>query len=285
MTYAFRHRAALAVGFVVAALGHPAAAAPVNFAPHRAIYDITLKRAAPGSGIAGLTGRMVFELNGSACEGFTQNMRFVTRMTNQEGAETINDLRASSFEEAAGKRLSFSSTQYQNDAVVEASQGDATRDKSGRRAKVELTKPAKKKVNLPADVHFPVQHAAALITAAREGRQLLIANVYDGSEKGEKYYATTAVIGKTSDGGALKSSAALTGGERLSASQSWPLSISYFDPEKDKEDALPSYELAFRYYENGVTGDLSIDYGEFAIAGELKDLTFLDAHACAAGAH
>ncbi len=282
MRCSFQRRAAFAVGLIAAALGQAAAAGPVNFAPHRAVYDISLKRAAPGSGIAGLSGRMVFELNGSACEGFTQNMRFVTRMTNQEGAETINDLRSSSFEEVAGKRLRFSSTQYQNDAVVEASQGDATRDKNARRAKVELTKPAKKKVNLPADVYFPVQHAAALITAAREGRQLFSANLYDGSEKGEKYYATTAVIGKTSDGGAFKSSAALTGGERLSTSQSWPLAISYFDPEKDKEDALPSYELAFRYYENGVTGDLSIDYGEFAIAGELKDLTFLDAQPCTA---
>ena len=106
----------------------PAVAADVvHFAPHRAVYDITLTKSASGSGVAGMTGRMVYELTGSACEGYTQNMRFVTRMSSQDGTETINDLRNSSWEEAAGKRLRFSTTQYTNDVVVESSQGDAKR--------------------------------------------------------------------------------------------------------------------------------------------------------------
>ncbi|MFN0217550.1 MAG: cell envelope integrity EipB family protein [Hyphomicrobium sp.] len=268
-----------------ALLAFPALASDVAFSPHRAVYDITLARAAPGSGVAGLTGRMVFELNGSACEGFTQNMRFVTRMTNQEGTETVNDLRASSFEEAAGKRLRFSSTQYQNEDVVESSQGDATRGADAESVKVDLKKPAKKKFDLPKDIYFPIQHAAALITSAREGRQLFTANLYDGSEKGDKYYLTTSVIGNKTERGAVKSSAAFTGSDRLAQFDSWPVAISYFDPNKDKQDSTPAYELAFRYYENGVTANLSIDYGEFAISGALKELTFLDAATCASGAH
>ena len=50
---------------------------------------------------------------------------------------------------------------------------------------------------------------------------------------------------------------------------------------KNKVDAPPAYELSFRYYENGVTTDLKIDYGEFAIKGDLKDITFHDAGKCA----
>ena len=44
------------------------------------------------------------------------------------------------------------------------------------------------------------------------------------------------------------------------------------------------YELSFRFYENGVSSRLYIDYGDFAIRGELKELTFLEEGKCEAGA-
>ena len=53
---------------------------------------------------------------------------------------------------------------------------------------------------------------------------------------------------------------------------------------RSRLDALPTYELSFRFYENGVSSRLYIDYGDFAIRGELKELTFLDAGKCAAEA-
>jgi hypothetical protein len=58
------------------------------------------------------------------------------------------------------------------------------------------------------------------------------------------------------------------------------MTISYFEADKNKVDQTPSYELSFRYFENGVTSDLKIDYGEFAIKGELKELTFLEPSKC-----
>lgn len=264
----------------------PAVAADVvHFAPHRAVYDITLTKSASGSGVAGMTGRMVYELTGSACEGYTQNMRFVTRMSSQDGTETINDLRNSSWEEAAGKRLRFSTTQYTNDVVVEFSQGDAKRDTATATANVDLVKPAKSKFQLPANTYFPMQHAEELIRAARSGTKFVSANVYDGSEKGTKVYLTSAVIGKPLSAGAVKDSAALKDAGRLATLRSWPMSISYFETGQDKKDAPPTYELTYDFYENGVTSDLAIDYGEFAIKGELKQLTFLPESACGASEH
>ena len=254
----------------------------VTFAPHRAIYEITLANSAAGSGVVDMSGRMVYELGGSACEGFTQNMRFVTRSTNQDGADTINDLRTSSWEEAAGKRLRFSSTQYQNEDVTEASQGDASRTKGSDSIGVDLVKPLKKHFILPADVYMPMQHATMLIQSARIGKTLMAAKLYDGAEKGEKFYSTTAVIGKKFEPGATKNPASFKDAARLDGIASWPISISYFDTGKDKLDSPPAYELSFRYFENGVTTDLKIDYGEFAIKGQLKELTFHDASKCPA---
>lgn len=272
--------AASMIAFSIGGISSAANAAGVNFAPHRAVYEITLATATAGSGVEGLSGRMVYEVNGSACDGYTQNMRFVSRMTNQENVETINDLRNSSFEDAKATRLRFSSTQFQNDKIAEASQGDAKRVVATGGATVDLTKPKKTRVTLPSDIHFPMQHAAALITAARNGQSLLAANLYDGAEKGDKYYLTSTAIGKKTERGAVKSNASVTGAGRLADVESWPMSISYFEPDQNNIDAVPAYELSIRYYENGVTGDLKIDYGGFAINGVLKELTFLEPSKC-----
>jgi EipB-like len=258
------------------------------FSPHRAIYDLSLGDASAGSGVTGIVGRMVYELKGSPCDGYTQNMRFVTVMTNQDGVETVSDLRNSSWEEADAKKLRFSSTQYQNDELADSSQGDALRSKGTTPVVgVDLVKPAKKRVSLPTDTYFPMQHASTLVQAAKSGIKMFTANLYDGSEKGEKYYLTNTIIGKAFGTGAQASAGKFKGADELAKVESWPMTISYFDAGKDHEDQTPAYELSFRYFENGVTSDLDIDYGEFSIKGELKELTFLDPGKCPAtnGSH
>lgn len=254
-----------------------------NFAPHRAVYELTMGDSSAGSGVTGVSGRMVYELNGSACSGYTQNMRFVTIMTNQDGADTVSDLRNSSWEEADAKKLTFSSTQYQNDQLADSSQGDALRSKGATPVVgVDLVKPAKKRVSLPTDIYFPMQHASTLVQAAKSGVKMFTANLYDGSEKGEKYYLTNTIIGPKFKTGVAASVGSFKGADKLATVDSWPMTISYFDAGKDHEDQTPSYELSFRYFENGVTSDLKIDYGEFSIKGELKELTFLEPAKCPA---
>ena len=109
-----------------------AAGEGIALAPHRAVYEMTLVEARGGAGVTQVTGRMVYELTGSACEGYTQNMRFVTNMTNQDGAAVISDLRSSSWEDASGKRFRFNSSQFRDDKATEATAGDATRAPAGR---------------------------------------------------------------------------------------------------------------------------------------------------------
>jgi len=254
----------------------------VQFRPHRAVYDITFDHATPGSGVADMSGRMVYEMTGSSCGEYAQNMRFVTRMTNQEGVAQVNDLRTSSFEDLATHRLRFSSSQYENQKLSEASQGSAGPGNGASFTEVKLTKPAKKTVKLPSDIYFPIQHSLALVEAARAGHSQFTANLYDGSDKGEKFYETSAVIGPRADPGSVKTPAKVANSEKLNGLASWPIAIGYFEPGPARLDALPTYELSFRFYENGVSSRLYIDYGDFAIRGELKELTFLDAGKCAA---
>ena len=246
----------------------------IVMAPHRAIYEMSLATARGGTGVTAVSGRMVYELTGSVCEGYTQNMRFVTQMVNQGGTAMITDLRSFSWEEANGKRFRFNSSQYRDEKATEVTAGDAARANTADDVKVELTKPAKKDLSLPARVYFPVQHSIALVGAAKVGKQVFRADLYDGSEKGEKVYDTVSVIGARRAPGSNRKLPPVKNTEQLDQLAAWPVSIAYFEPGSDKKDAVPVYELSFLFFENGVSRKLFIDYGEFAIQGEIKEIVF-----------
>lgn len=256
-----------------------APASPIQFAPHRAVYEITLERAASGSGVVELAGRMVYEINGSACEGYTQNMRFVTRIVSQDGSEQLNDLRTSSWEDDEGRRLRFNSEQYRDAKLVEEAAGDAQRSEAAGPITVEISRPAPQRLQVDAANMFPMQHSRALLAAAWQDQRQLVAGLYDGSEKGEKIYHTSAWIGRR-----RQSDATAEGVPGLAKLASWPVSIAYYEPASIQRDSLPSYELSFRIYENGVSTDMVIDYGEFSVRGELKELTYSARSECNASA-
>jgi len=245
----------------------------VSLAPHRAVYNITLAESKAGSGVGEAVGRMVYEITGNACDGYTQNMRFVTRIAGSEGNTVLSDVRSSTWESGAGDRFRFQTSQIRDQNPAETTVGDARRE-AGRIA-VELTRPDKKDVSIDSSAVFPVQHTMALIEAAMQGKTLFTAKLYDGSEKGDKIYTTTAAIGRVQPPGANSKLPKATSAEPLDALRSWPVSISYFESGKPKEDAAPDYELAFLAFENGVSRKLFIDYGEFAIRGTLTEIEFL----------
>jgi hypothetical protein len=251
-----------------------AAGEGIVLAPHRAIYEMTMAAARGGTGVSAVSGRMVYELTGSACEGYTQNMRFVTQMTNDGGTSVVTDLRSSSWEEGNGKRFRFNSSQFRDEKPTEVTAGDAARPNTADDIKVELTKPAKKDISLPARVYFPVQHSIALLEAARAGKALFRADLYDGSEKGEKVYDTVSFVGRQRPPGGNSQLPPIKNAERLDGLAAWPISIGYFEPRSDAKDVVPVYELKFLFFENGVSRNLYIDYGEFAIQGEIKEIVF-----------
>ena len=66
----------------------------------------------------------------------------------------------------------------------------------------------------------------------------------------------------------------------------WPVSIGYFggeDAEEGEEtfgEEMPSYQMQFTLYENGVTNDLLMDYGDYALSGSLTEIEPLDDPDC-----
>jgi hypothetical protein len=58
------------------------------------------------------------------------------------------------------------------------------------------------------------------------------------------------------------------------------VSIAYFEPRSEGRDALPVYEISFLMFENGVSRRLHIDYGDFALQGELTEIAFHEPSKC-----
>ena len=252
---------------------------PNKLFAHRAIYEMTLDDARTASGITGIDGRMVFEFTGSECDGYSLNMRMVTQMTDSQGQTNLTDLRSSTWEQGDGQKFRFQSAQYLNDKLGDVTMGRATREPPSEAVKVKLSQPSRAELNLSGQVLFPTQHSLALIDAARAGQSLFQARIYDGSEKGRKVYDTTAFIGGKVEAGADTDKLEPAAKEKgLGELASWPVSIGYFEPKGG--DLTPSYQIDFRLYENGVSRELLIDYGDFSIHGTLSALEYLKPTEC-----
>jgi hypothetical protein len=264
-----------------AALGQATTPAkPVVLAPHRAVYDLSLERVSGTTALAGVQGRLVYELTGSECSGYTQHMRFVTRSTSNEGEVSVSDQRTQTWEDAAGTTLRFTSTQYRDQELTDQAVGVARRGDANGDIVVELSRPEKKETAIGGKALFPVQHSIALISLARKGVTLFTTDFYDGAESGEKSYLTTAAIGRPMPAAFNKTLPRIANAERLDAVPAWPISMSYFEQVPDTRDSVPAYEMSFVFFENGVTRRMSIDNGEYAMHGDLTEVTFLEPEKC-----
>jgi hypothetical protein len=255
-----------------------AAKETTKLTPHRAVYQMTLDDARSASGITGIDGRMVFEFSGSECDGYTLNMRMVTQMTDTQGQTNLTDLRSSTWEQGNGQKFRFQSAQYLNDKLGDVTMGRAVRVPPDTAVQVKLSQPSPAELSLPGQVLFPTQHSFALIDAAREGQRMFQAQIYDGSEKGQRVYDTTAFIGKPVAPGTDEKLEAPAKEKGLAELVSWPVSIGYFEPKGG--DLTPSYQIDFRLYANGVSRELLIDYGDFSVHGTLTSLEYLKAEEC-----
>lgn len=262
-------------GLLGAAAPQPGPAAVTEApVPHRAVYEIGLAESQERSGVTNANGRMVFEVAGSACEGYTMSQRMVVSLADAEGADRLLDFRVSTFESGDGALYRFASRTYINDRVVEEVTGLAERTERG--IQVKLQNPDEKIVRLAEQALFPSQHLHAILAAAKEDRRFVSAEIYEGAGKGESADTATAVIGGPEQ---EAGSEPVTGGMIR-----WPVSIAYFDNDNTSGRAsgeqTPTYQMSFILYENGVTRDLLMDYGDYVLSGTLESLDVLEPSPC-----
>ncbi|NRG19178.1 cell envelope integrity EipB family protein [Rhizobiales bacterium] len=261
----------------------PDAGAGIDLMPHRAIYDMELGDAQDGSGVSGVSGRMVYEFTGGACEGYSVSFRFVTKLANSDGAIRLTDLQTSSFEEPSSQGYQFYTKTFIDRELAEQTKGRA--EHVDGRVAISLQKPSEKKVELEHSALFPTEHLKSLLAAAERGERVLVADVFDGSETGEKVYFTSSIIGEQREGPGKLSQDKEEAVLKLGKVPHWPVTISYFEEEATAANGeeTPVYQLGFLLYKNGVSRRLMLDYGDFKIRGRLVKFEPLETVDCPAG--
>jgi hypothetical protein len=257
-----------------ASSAQPQAAATPQLVSHKAIYDLSLIEGVGTKTPASASGKIAFEFS-SACEGYVQTLRQVVDMQPQEGERRLSETRSTTFEDVKGVDFRFNTAASQV-GKGEQVDGRAARDARGMVA-VALSRPKPYKFSFSVEdgVSFPTQHIANVIAAAQRGEKVYLARVYDASDDGRKIYDVTAIIGKAEEGPDPDRGARAAG---LRGLRRWPVALAYFPT--DVRDGLPDYVLSFNLYENGVSTRLKLDYGDFALTGELTNIEFPPAAKC-----
>lgn len=262
--------AAACLAGATGALATPA----TGLAPHRAVYDLQLEDASERSGIAGLYGRMVYEFNGSPCEGYTVSFRFVTQVST--GEETrLTDQQTTTYEDLKNRNFRFLTRSFTDEKLDKEVRGSARDEAAGM--SVDLTAPDTKQIEL-AESLFPTEHMLEVIERARKGERFFESRIFDGSDTGDKTLMTTTILGKQEMPEAGAGGDAEKAGS-LSTEAFWPVSIAYYNDDA-QGDALPVYRMSFKLYENGITRDLTMDYGEFVLTGKLANLEVFKTEEC-----
>jgi hypothetical protein len=246
--------------------------APVMLVPHRAVYELALSRARDAAQVASVRGRILYDFDGNACEGYTLKFRQVSELDSGEGKVSTSDLRSTTWEGGDAKRFKFTSENFLDQNLVDTVDGRAEHG-AGATA-IDLVKPDHKVLDIDAAVVFPTEHMVRVIEAARAGKTILDFPVYDGSETGEKVFDTLTVIGHKIGPDEHQHDDAAANDTKLAGVARWPVRISYFDKGKKAEnnEAAPTYAIGFELYENGISRALVLDYNDFVVSGKLSSL-------------
>lgn len=255
------------------AAGAAQASAASGLIPHRAVYDLELKDASERSGIAGMSGRMVYEFHGSTCTGYTTKFRFVTQIDTGDDRR-VTDQQTNSFEDVKAGIFRFQTKSFTDEQLDKEVKGDAREVNDA--VKVELSQPSKREVKL-ASSRFPTEHMLDVIDHAKQGKHLFESRIFDGSDNGDQTLLTTTFVGNQKAPSSDDSESTEAG--TFAKAPFWPVTIAYFN-DTDKADATPIYRMSFKLYENGITRDLTMDYGDFVLTGRLKKLELLDNKGC-----
>lgn len=242
------------------------AQAGVELLSHRANYQLSLYRGSRNSDMQAVRGLLVMETR-EGCEGYVSNQELAFVADLNVGPSFNYSVRFSSWESAALDRLRFTVKSYSDGDVYEEFEGSAEIAKEGSQAVYK--KPREEEIDLPGDTIFPTAHMQRLVESAQAGKLIVRSNVFDGSGP-DALTSVTASIGHAQ---VISADRDLLGGQT-----SWPVSLAYFPLEGDSD--LPDFEISFQMTPEGVLHDLVLDYGDFALAGELIEFETFDKPDC-----
>ena len=263
---------------VLAVATTPVWAAGLALNPHEALYNLTLDSAKATSGVVGANGAMFYKW-GETCDGWTLEQRFHVRISYAEDEPTDISSTLVTYESKNGLVYRFNERRLRNGEVDADIRGEAHLDGPGKGGVVEFTMPEPTTLRLRPGVLFPTAHTLALIRAAEAHQQFISRYVFDGSDV-ENAGEISAFIGDPL--APPGPHAAPPFNNPLLQHKSWPMRLAFF-PSNDRgvsDQTEPDYELGMRLLDNGVSQDMKLDYGDYAIGATLSDIKALPQPRC-----
>lgn len=234
-----------------------AAAPTTTIAAHHALYTLSLQ-SSTDQGVLSASGSMSFDVQ-DVCTGLTTAQHLLINLTDRDGRDVTMVSDYATFETRDGTRLNFHTRQMTGRTVTEALDGTAVLDRSGGRGHADFTSPERHRVALPAGTMLPNAHTQAILQAGHAGKRFLAIPLFDG----------------TGEAGAQDTFVTIEGwhkphSEQWSALTGLPsgrVHIAFYD--RDTTSEIPDYEIGMRYFDNGVSDDLAMNFGDFVMAGKL----------------
>lgn len=251
-------------------LAGPAMAAS-GLMPHRAVYDMERLNRKGGSAFAQVSGRMVYHYD-RTCEGVTYNHRMLLNLVTAQGAELQSETILSFFETLDGRNLRFQVREIFDGVEATALEGKVTRKSVDAPAEVTYTRrdgaEGDALATLPPGVLFPLQHTREMIQAAMSGAVNHSARTFDGDELSQVDTFISPYKGQWEK--AVPDS--------MDGQKAWTARVSFYEP--DQSDSAPYYETQMHFWENGLSGDFTMETHDLAVQARLKDVEIYDAPHC-----
>jgi hypothetical protein len=228
---------------------------------HRALYNLTMASAKSGDVIAA-RGTMGYEVT-DACDGWAVRQRLRMTITNSEGQDIEMASDYTTWESKDGLRFRYHMRQTTDTAVTSQTDGEATLQKTGGPGEARYTSPHDSTSPLPGGTVFPMAHTAAIIAAARDKKHFISLPLFDGTDENGVEDSFIVVLDWKQP--------MPTKWPALSSLPSTRVHLSFFD--HGTGGITPTYEVAMRYWENGVADDMKMDFGDFVMDAKMKEMT------------
>jgi hypothetical protein len=263
----------LALGVVlVVCLANETFAAPagLELVPHRAVYAMALNATRPGGGVTGASGAMTYKF-GDSCDGWTVENRTALTFSYSDGAPVATTWDFVTWESKDGLHYRFRVRSTRDGVVSEEIDGVANLDGQGKGGVAKFSLPEQKTMRLPKGTLFPTEHTIRLLETAQKGEHALQRTLFDGTGA-EGPFDVNAVIGRLFPAKAIISPVAADPAISavLLSAPSWHMQMAFFAPAAN--EPTPDYEVALRYYLNGVADEVIQSFGNFSLKGTLQKL-------------
>ena len=239
--------------------------------PHNAIYELNLANTKQGSNIYSIRGTMQTEWL-EECNSWVFNQHTILDIGSTLGENSRSEYVFSTLENKESTNYKFLARSFSEGVLEEKIQGFATKNTNG--SKVIFDSPVGKGYELPNNTLFPIAHYKAIMDMIKNKQSFKNFTVFSG-DRVDSLENVSVVIFPISKNKQLIQKKSNVFKDKSFIS----IRLAYFDYFSKEE--YPSLEISADLASNGIASNIRIDYPEFSIIGDLKDVSLIERKRCA----